>query len=113
MEVLALWGQESNVSTPKSYPSPLKIGSRTERSRVPGKELSRMSNQMLGSFLFLVASLQFHLFLYLSGETPVILTKNLPKTDWSEKPRLSAISFIPISVLSSKRFASAQSSSDT
>ncbi len=80
---------------------------------VPGKELSRMSNQMLGSFLFLVASLQFHLFLYLSGETPVILTKNLPKTDWSEKPRLSAISFIPISVLSSKRFASAQSSSDT
>lgn len=56
---------------------------------------------------------EFHLFLYLSGETPVILTKNLPKTDWSEKPRLSAISFIPISVLSSKRFASAQSSSDT
>lgn len=34
MEVLALWGQESNASTPKSYPSPLKIGSRIERSRV-------------------------------------------------------------------------------
>lgn len=39
MEVLALWGQESNASTPKSYPSPLKIGSRTERSRVQTSQL--------------------------------------------------------------------------
>ena len=49
---------------------------------------------------------------YFKGERPVLRTKNLPKTDWSEKPSSSAISFTSLSVHSNSLRASAQSSSN-
>ena len=49
---------------------------------------------------------------YFIGERPVLRTKNLPKTDWSEKPSSSAISFTSLSAHSNSLRASALSSSD-
>ena len=39
------------------------------------------------------------------GESPVFLTKNLPNTDWSEKPNCEAISLMSRSVHTSMRRA--------